>query len=132
MTDTKPSKSFSSWGAAFESAAEIKPQDLGNFQPPVDAPDKPKWGAGNVLSVGAVAQESLKNQKSELKRKRKASEIDDDSVVKKKTKKSKKAKKKDKKKSKSKEASCNEPEEENTERTPVGTTETAPEPTLEG
>jgi len=98
-----PSQSFSSWGAAFQSAAKVKPEDLGNFQPPEEDPNARKYGAGNVSSVGALAQQSLKNKPPDSDLKRKANKLDE-AVSPKKAKKSKKEKKSVKKDKKSKKA----------------------------
>ena len=101
-------KSFSSWGAAFQSAAEVKPHDLGSFNPPPEDTTKPKYGAGDVSGISLIAQESLSSNSN---RKRKANDHDADTdqevtttVVKKakKEKKEKKSKKESKKDKKSK------------------------------
>jgi hypothetical protein len=140
-----PSKSLSSWGAAFQSAAEVKPHDLGDFQPPVDDPNKPKYGAGNLSVVGALAQESLQKQKPDLKRKAPDSENDSDDrkkakKSKKKSKKEKKSKKDKKSKKEKKNKSSDGPQKEASTALDVADTkdsqsdaiEAAPSPTLEG
>ena len=100
--------SFSSWGAAFQSAAEVKPVSLGDdFNPPSEEgqllPDgsiKEKYGAGNVSGISQIAQESLQKISTE---KRKRNDDLNDMIEKKKQKKEKKeSKKKSKKKKKNK------------------------------
>ena len=91
-----PSQSFSSWGDAFKSAAEIKPHDLGDYKETFEDPSQPKFGAGNVSGISAIAQEAL-----EASKKRKAAEVQVEVDVKP-SKKSKKDKAKDKKSKKKK------------------------------
>ena len=70
--------SFSSWGAAFQSAAEVKPISLGDdFNPPPEQgqllPDgtfKQKFGAGNVSGISQIAQESLQKISTEKEKTR--------------------------------------------------------------
>lgn len=120
LKTTLPQTSFSSWGAAFSSAAEVEPHDLGNFNPPssrstltrttvnddtcVDGRNTTTGSlimtnsasSTGIFGISLLAQESLQ-QSSSVKRKIDETSKDDDqhdrSLQAKKLKKEKKSKK---------------------------------------
>mmetsp|Transcript_3768 Transcript_3768/g.5663 ORF Transcript_3768/g.5663 Transcript_3768/m.5663 type:complete len:444 (-) Transcript_3768:25-1356(-) len=95
-----PTQTFTSWGATFQTAAQVKPQDLGVFMPPsADDPTADiKFGAGNVSGISLIARQSMES----MSLKRKMDDLDDKSreveSSSKKSKKDKKAKKEKKSK----------------------------------